>query len=62
MRHSVSVIPGTMSSSFPPSLVPVVTALVERDAILRFCLRQRIVEIAEGITEFVHRVRWRSSP
>jgi hypothetical protein len=25
-------------------------------------LRQRIVEIAEGITEFVHRVRWRSSP
>src|SRR5829696_6100585 len=47
MRHSVSLIPGSMSSSFPRCLAPVVTALVERGAILRFLLSERIVEIAE---------------
>jgi hypothetical protein len=62
MRQSVSVIPGTMSSSFPRCLVPVVTALVERDAILRFRLSQRIVEIAEGITEFAEQAGRRSPP
>src|SRR5215217_389686 len=47
MRQSVSVIPGSMLSSFPRCLVPVITALVERGAILRFLLSERIVEIAE---------------
>jgi len=51
-----------MSSSFPRCLVPVITALVEHGAILRFLFSERIVEIAEGITEFEDSVRCRSSP
>jgi hypothetical protein len=48
-----------MSSSFPRCLIPVVTVPVERDAILRFLVRERIVEIAEAITEFEDSVRSR---
>ena len=48
--------------SFPQCLVSIVTTLIERAAILRFPLGERIVEIAEGITEFLDQVRRRSSP
>jgi hypothetical protein len=58
MRHSVSVMPGTMVSSFTLLLISISSARSEHDSILGVSGPQRIVEMTEAITEFVVR-RWR---
>jgi hypothetical protein len=51
-----------MVSSFERLPASISIARLGHGAILRFLESERIVEIAEGITEFVDRVRRRASP
>src|SRR5215207_6077601 len=54
MRHSVSVMPGTIMSSFELSTGAVSNARLGRGSILRFRPGKHIVEIAERNTELAH--------